>query len=51
MNNPNGGVAIAKGWTVTKLDVMEKKAYLEDGSAIHYNKCLLATGNNSIRNA
>lgn len=44
LSNPNGGVAIAKGWSITKLDVIEKLAYLEDGSTIHYGKCLLATG-------
>ncbi|KAJ8967863.1 hypothetical protein NQ317_017630 [Molorchus minor] len=41
---PNGGVAVARGWSVKKIDVMEKIAYLEDDYQIHYNKCLLATG-------
>ncbi|KAG8224807.1 hypothetical protein J437_LFUL002252 [Ladona fulva] len=41
---PNGGVAVARGWKVVKLDVVEQKAYLDDGKAIKYDKCLLATG-------
>ncbi|CAG9767010.1 unnamed protein product [Ceutorhynchus assimilis] len=44
MSTENGGVAVARGWNITHLDVMEKLAYLEDGSAIKYNKCLIATG-------
>lgn len=44
MKNPNGGVAIARGWNVSKIDVIDKIAYLEDGSTIQYDKCLLATG-------
>lgn len=42
--NPNGGVAVARGWTAKKLDVFEKKAILEDGYEITYEKCLIATG-------
>ncbi|KAG5887362.1 hypothetical protein JTB14_018377 [Gonioctena quinquepunctata] len=44
MASQNGGVAVARGWAIKRLDIMEKTAYLEDGSAIRYNKCLLATG-------
>ncbi|CAG9823210.1 unnamed protein product [Phaedon cochleariae] len=44
MGSPNGGVAVARGWTITELDVVERKAYLDDGSVIEYEKCLLATG-------
>ncbi|XP_050512540.1 apoptosis-inducing factor 1, mitochondrial isoform X1 [Diabrotica virgifera virgifera] len=44
MSNPNGGVAVARGWSINKLDVFERIAYLEDGSEIRYNKCLVATG-------
>lgn len=44
MDNPNGGVSVARGWSVTRLDPVEKIAYLENGTAIHYNKCLIATG-------
>ncbi|XP_033216403.1 apoptosis-inducing factor 1, mitochondrial isoform X2 [Belonocnema kinseyi] len=40
----NGGVAVASGWKVNKIDVNKKIAYLEDGHEIKYNKCLLATG-------
>nr|CAD7407749.1 unnamed protein product [Timema cristinae] len=40
----NGGVAVARGWSIKKLDVYERKAYLDDGYEIHYDKCLLATG-------
>lgn len=43
-SNPNGGVAVARGWRVDKIDVIEKTAYLEDGAAIKYGKCLIATG-------
>ncbi|XP_066259288.1 apoptosis-inducing factor 1, mitochondrial [Euwallacea similis] len=44
MDSEHGGVAVARGWTIKHLDVMEKLAYLEDGVAIKYNKCLIATG-------
>lgn len=44
MTSENGGVAIARGWSITRVDVMDKLAYLEDGEAIKYNKCLIATG-------
>ncbi|KAL1505760.1 hypothetical protein ABEB36_005248 [Hypothenemus hampei] len=44
MNSENGGVAIARGWTITHLDVTEKLAFLEDGEPIKYDKCLIATG-------
>ncbi|XP_060531083.1 apoptosis-inducing factor 1, mitochondrial [Cylas formicarius] len=44
MQSENGGVAVARGWTVTRIDVMEKVAYLDDGTAIQYDKCLIATG-------
>lgn len=40
----NGGVAVAKGWTVKKLDVINKTAHLDDDTEIKYEKCLLATG-------
>lgn len=45
MNSKNGGVAVARGWSITHLDVMQKVAYLDDGKEIKYNKCLIATGN------
>lgn len=44
MQNPKGGVAVAKGWVVEHIDVVDKKAYLDDGYAISYDKCLIATG-------
>lgn len=40
----NGGVAVAKGWNITHIDVVERKAFLEDGYEINYEKCLIATG-------
>jgi hypothetical protein len=40
----NGGVAVATGWKVERLDVAEKKAYLTGGKEIQYEKCLIATG-------
>lgn len=39
-----GGVAVAMGWKVIKLDVVNKTAILDDGHEIKYNKCLIATG-------
>ncbi|XP_019865849.2 apoptosis-inducing factor 1, mitochondrial isoform X2 [Aethina tumida] len=44
MDSANGGVAVARGWKITHLDVRARKAYLEDGAAIEYDKCLIATG-------
>ncbi|XKL61105.1 hypothetical protein PGB90_008162 [Kerria lacca] len=46
-NERKGGVAVARGWTVTKIDARNKKVILEDGTEIEYDKCLLATGNQS----
>lgn len=39
-----GGVAVAMGWKITKIDVQNKTVTLEDGYEIKYNKCLIATG-------
>ncbi|XP_061936365.1 apoptosis-inducing factor 1, mitochondrial isoform X2 [Apis cerana] len=39
-----GGVAVAKGWKVTKIDVPNKTVMLDDGHEIKYDKCLIATG-------
>lgn len=39
-----GGVAVATGWKVTKLDVVNKTAILDDDHEITYDKCLIATG-------
>jgi len=40
----NGGIAVARGWNVTRVDPLVRKAYLEDGKEISYRKCLIATG-------
>lgn len=43
-NDPSGGVAIVRGYTVKKLDVENRVAILTDGTEIKYQKCLIATG-------
>ncbi|KAF5284569.1 hypothetical protein FQR65_LT02395 [Abscondita terminalis] len=43
-NKNNNGVAVARGWSVSHLDVVERKAILEDGYEISYGQCLIATG-------
>lgn len=43
-NDPSGGVAIVRGYTVKKLDVENRLAILTDGTEIKYQKCLIATG-------
>ncbi|VDO35056.1 unnamed protein product [Haemonchus placei] len=40
----HGGVSLLKGHRVKKLNPREKKAYLDDGTCISYDKCLIATG-------
>lgn len=44
MDEPNGGVAVVRGYSVKKIDVANRKAILTDGTEIQYNECLLATG-------
>ncbi|XP_022910204.2 apoptosis-inducing factor 1, mitochondrial [Onthophagus taurus] len=44
LDTPNGGVAVARGWSISHLDVVERIAYLENGQEIKYGKCLIATG-------
>ncbi|KXJ82231.1 hypothetical protein RP20_CCG014999 [Aedes albopictus] len=44
MESPNGGVAIARGYEVQRIDVVNRKAILTDGTEIKYGECLLATG-------
>ena len=44
ITHPNGGVAVARGWTVKRIDPLERKAILEDDYEISYEKCLIATG-------
>ncbi|KAK0162520.1 hypothetical protein PV327_006293 [Microctonus hyperodae] len=39
-----GGVAVASGWKVKKIDAFNKIVTLNDGYEIKYNKCLIATG-------
>lgn len=43
-SSKNGGIAVATGWTVTKVDPQNRKAYLDDGKEISYGKCLIAAG-------
>ncbi|KAK6018215.1 pyridine nucleotide-disulfide oxidoreductase, partial [Ostertagia ostertagi] len=40
----HGGVSLLKGHRVKNLNPDEKKAYLDDGTCISYDKCLIATG-------
>ncbi|XP_078045041.1 apoptosis inducing factor isoform X2 [Augochlora pura] len=44
VESDKGGVAIAAGWKVTKIDVQNKTVTLDDGYEIKYDKCLIATG-------
>lgn len=44
IESDKGGVAVAMGWKVTKIDVINKTVTLENGYEINYNKCLIATG-------
>lgn len=44
MDEPNGGVAIVRGYTVKKVDIENSTAILTDGTEIKYKKCLIATG-------
>ncbi|XP_053696104.1 apoptosis-inducing factor 1, mitochondrial [Sabethes cyaneus] len=44
LDTPNGGVAIARGYEVQRIDVVNRKAILTDGTEISYGECLLATG-------
>ena len=40
----NGGVAVVRGHRVVKLDVEGRRAFLDNGLTISYDKCLIATG-------
>merc|ERR1712127_260621 len=40
----NGGVAVLRGHRVVKLDVESRRATLDNGLTISYDKCLIATG-------
>lgn len=44
LDEPNGGVAIVRGYTVKKVDVEKRTAILTDGTEIKYGECLIATG-------
>lgn len=44
LSEPNGGVAIVRGYTVKHIDVCTRTAVLSDGTEIKYDECLLATG-------
>lgn len=44
LDEPNGGVAIVRGYTVQKVDVENRTAILTDGTEIKYGECLIATG-------
>lgn len=40
----NGGVAVAHGYTVKRIDPCDQEVTLTDGTKITYDKCLIATG-------
>jgi NADPH-dependent 2,4-dienoyl-CoA reductase/sulfur reductase-like enzyme len=40
----NGGVAVVTGHRVVKLDIPNRKAHLDNGMTVTYDKCLIATG-------
>ncbi len=40
----NGGVAVVRGHRVVKLDIVGRKAVLDNGLTVTYDKCLIATG-------
>ncbi|XP_011330996.2 apoptosis-inducing factor 1, mitochondrial [Ooceraea biroi] len=44
VESDKGGVAVAMGWKVKKIDVVNKTVVLEDDYEVKYNKCLVATG-------
>ncbi|KAF7997422.1 hypothetical protein HCN44_005993 [Aphidius gifuensis] len=44
MSSDKGGVAVATGWKIERIDPLKKIAILDDGYEIKYDKCLIATG-------
>ncbi|XP_034126214.1 putative apoptosis-inducing factor 1, mitochondrial isoform X1 [Drosophila guanche] len=40
----NGGIAVAQGFAVKKVDAQSRTVTLNDGYKITYNECLIATG-------
>ena len=48
LNGKDGGVAVVRGHRVDKLDIVDRKAELDDGCTITYDKCFIATGKHSL---
>jgi len=44
MDSPKGGISVLQGRRVARVDAKAQVAYLEDGTGIGYDKCLIATG-------
>ncbi|XP_037957866.1 putative apoptosis-inducing factor 1, mitochondrial isoform X2 [Teleopsis dalmanni] len=44
MDSINGGIAVAQGFTVKRIDPAKRIAVLSDGYEIAYDECLIATG-------
>ncbi|KAK6626166.1 hypothetical protein RUM43_006472 [Polyplax serrata] len=44
-SSTKGGVTVMRGWAINKIDPYAKTAWLDDGTPIKYEKCLIATGN------
>lgn len=44
ISSDKGGVAVATGWKIERIDPLKKIAILDDGYEIKYDKCLIATG-------
>lgn len=43
-DNANGGIAVAQGFSVKKVDAQKRIVTLNDGYEISYDECLIATG-------
>lgn len=48
-SSENGGVAVATGWRVSRIEPITNTVFLKDPKSdeefpIEYNKCLIATG-------
>ena len=44
VDSETGGVSVITNHSVVKLDANERKAFLDNGQVISYDKCLIATG-------
>lgn len=44
LNSETGGVSVVRDHRVVKLDASQRKAFLDNGQVIGYDKCLIATG-------